>query len=409
MVKNKNTRNRKLRRAINKNRKDINKVKKSMNRKIKRIRNRNKNINLVNIKNVNKKFGINNTKNSLRIKGRDLVYTIPESDVDATNTNVLCVIPANPAYWTGTKIGCIACAYQNYRPIRFSVEYVPSCPATQGGNVIGGTFWDMTANRNNLQQSLETSNGGKTIHCAKNHKFNVDLKNNLQTRLYRTGGKFDQDSNPFLFVSISVNCINNLGNTIIPGHFYVNYDYELRNPLGDTIKYYNSGMMKVSDYNYDYVNATAIYCSKGTKRYNQFCTLQFDNGEYSYNDDPVNVTDDSYLWYFCNGNLVETVKIIQLDKEDVTLVSTTNVTLPSNTYCLVVYFTKLHVALIYNPLSNSGLTISGLITNDDDIVYLQIKEASIDLAIPYNTRKRYLADGLGAWYIRDQVRLVYSS
>lgn len=60
--------------------------------------------------------------NSVRVTGRDLIYTIPdELTAPIQDTNVITVIPANPAYWKGTRISALASGYQNYRPLLFKL------------------------------------------------------------------------------------------------------------------------------------------------------------------------------------------------------------------------------------------------------------------------------------------------
>lgn len=56
-------------------------------------------------------------KNVIRISGCDLVYRIPNS-VAGLGDAAFCCIPANPAYWQGTRIASVASTYSNYRPVR---------------------------------------------------------------------------------------------------------------------------------------------------------------------------------------------------------------------------------------------------------------------------------------------------
>lgn len=54
------------------------------------------------------RFAVRNMgNNTVRVSGADLVYAVPAS-LDATpysTSGIFTVIPANPAYWTGTRIG----------------------------------------------------------------------------------------------------------------------------------------------------------------------------------------------------------------------------------------------------------------------------------------------------------------
>lgn len=233
---------------------------------------------------------------SVRVAGRDLIYQIPET-INTNQTTVLTVIPCNPAYWLGTRVAALAAGYQNYRPIKFKAHYIPQCAVTQQGNVLAGTLWAMSPNKENLQQTLRTSNGGMLTQCYKQATSNVKLGANLQYNLYRMGGKFDQESNPFTFIAIAIAVVND-NKKVNPGYFSVEYEYEFKNPIGNTIQYYNSGLIQRQHYDGAYQNQTCINCSATTA--NIGATLQLDNDKYYYNDNEVVIEDTDELWYFSN-------------------------------------------------------------------------------------------------------------
>jgi len=237
------------------------------------------------------------TGTSMRVKGRDLIYKIPNNLETNNKTDVITVIPCNPAYWTGTRMAAISAGYQNYRPITFKISYVPQCAVTQQGNVIGGTIWNMSPNDSNLQQTLRTSNGGMLTQCYKPFTTNIELGTNLQFNLFRMGGKFDQESNPFIYIAMSIGTKDANSNNIIPGYFYVHYEYELKNPIGDTIKYFNSGLIQNVEKPKIYVNQTLINCNDN--HCNIGATIQDDQG-YTWFDKIIEIDDTSYVWYFCN-------------------------------------------------------------------------------------------------------------
>lgn len=60
------------------------------------------------------RFSVRNMgNNTVRVTGADLVYQVPAS-LDTTpysTSGIFTVIPANPAYWTGTRIGQLAGTY----------------------------------------------------------------------------------------------------------------------------------------------------------------------------------------------------------------------------------------------------------------------------------------------------------
>lgn len=268
-----------------------------------RRRRRRRNLAAAYTKSFKREFSIlRQTGTSMRVKGRDLIYKIPNELQSKENNDIITIIPCNPAYWLGTRMAAISAGYQNYRPIIFKITYVPQCAVTQQGNVIGGTIWNMSPNDANLQQTLRTSNGGMLTQCYKTFTTNIELGTNLQFNLFRMGGKFDQEANPFIYVAMSIGTKDINNNSIIPGYFYITYEYELKNPIGDTIKYFNSGLIKNIDKPKIYINQTLINCSQSN--INIGATIQ-DDGIYKWNDKAVIIDDDSYVWYFCNQMKLE--------------------------------------------------------------------------------------------------------
>lgn len=266
---------------------------------------------------------------SMRVHGRDLIYKIPEL-LSSNSADVMTVIPCNPAYWTGTRISAIASGYQNYRPIMFKVTYVPQCAVTQQGNVLAGTLWAMSPNPNDLQQTLRTSNGGMLVQCYKAHTTKIKLGNNLQFNLFRMGGKFDQESNPFIFMAIAIGTYSNgLEDKINPGYFYVEYEYELKNPIGNTIKYYNSGLIQDKDAEIGYVNQTLINCMNNNN-INLGAIIQKDDGKYLWNEKEVRIDPNMYVWYFNND--IEDEKItLQLPMDNAYLITNSSISIGANT------------------------------------------------------------------------------
>jgi len=176
-----------------------------------------------------------------RVSGKDLVYKIP-TNITNSAANVIAVIPSNPAYWLGTRIATIAKGYQNYRPVKFNVHYIPQCAATQAGNVIAGTIYHEAPSIDNLQQSLKTSNGGMITQVFKPATSTIKVGTNLQKNLYRVGGDIDDDSMPFYFIAIAIACKDINNNAVVPGYFYVDYTYIFKNPIGGSIEFANSGL-----------------------------------------------------------------------------------------------------------------------------------------------------------------------
>jgi len=195
------------------------------------------------------------------VSGTDLIYKIPTQLNGDTTTSVITMIPANPAYWTGTRISAIAQGYQNYRPLNFKVHYIPQCAVTQQGNVLAGTLWNEVPTDDNLQQTLKTSNGGTLTQCYKPATSTVRMKTNLQYNLYRMGGAIDQESNPFIFMALQIGCTDANSQPIIPGYFYITYKYILKNPIGTGIMYQNKGRTTL-DNNFQVLNNSSAYTLK---------------------------------------------------------------------------------------------------------------------------------------------------
>lgn len=298
-----NNNNKKIAKSINK-----------MNNKIQRLQNRNRRtarnrMPAANTKNMNRDFRIlYQDGNTVRVTGRDLVYQIPSDIVSQYNADIITVIPANPCYWIGTRIAALAQGYQNYRPLSIKFNYIPQCAVTQQGNVIAGTLWNQAPSNVNLQQSLRTSNGGQLSQCYKPFTSIVRMKTNLQYNLYKTAGQFDQESNPFVYIAMSVGCLNESKQNIVPGYFYVTWSFVLKNPIGNTNIFFNSGLRLYSDTGSDFDNNTVVFLNANESELPRGAILQVEKDE---NGDPVATYNGSYydlegddlVWQFSNSTI----------------------------------------------------------------------------------------------------------
>lgn len=278
---------------------------------------------------VQKYYNIKNLgETAVRIKGCDLIYKIPDTINQLANTSVMTVIPANPAYWLGTRIATVAQGYQNYRPVAMKIHYIPQCPVTQQGNVIGGTFWEQVPSADSLQQSLKTSNGGFLTQCYQPATSLIRMKSNLQYNLYRMAGDINQQSNPFIFIAIAVATKNSSNQMVNPGYFFVEYDYILKNPIGNSTQFANSGLKTIDDQNDDFLaNSICITCADfvingvtfpvGTKLDIEYDSTT-DTYAYLYNNTQVD-TPAIPVWIFENqplsalGNALKTSEKIQVN------------------------------------------------------------------------------------------------
>jgi hypothetical protein len=166
--------------------------------------------------------------NSVRVSGYDLIYNTEEGIVQGP----FCVVPCNPAYWTGTRISTVANSYSQFRPISMRFDYYPQVSTMNNGNVMVGTIWNNNTNTNNLQQTLATSNGGKIFPVYSSCRIPIKLQTNLAQNLFDFQGYLDSKTNPFMFIATTQQ-----SNNIIPGYFMVSYCFEFKNPIGEGFEY----------------------------------------------------------------------------------------------------------------------------------------------------------------------------
>jgi hypothetical protein len=333
----------------------------------------------------NKNFRvINQTANTMTVEGRDLIYSIPDQlTAPIQSTPVISTIPANPAYWTGTRIAALAAGYQNYRPLMMKLTYVPQCAVTQQGNVLAGTIWGQAPSNQNLQQTLRTSNGGMLTQCYTKAVSNITLASNLQFNLFRMAGEFNQESNPFTFIAIAVGCTNLNGERIIPGYFYIEYRYTLKNPIGNTIAYFNSGLVQANALPYEYNNVTIINMLE-SKQFNNLiplgAVLQDDSIDeedkrVTYNGLEVQLAEDHPIWVFAceavSSKEGENYKMLKY-AEQITAEEDTDVQLASRTG--VIYPSRVKEDYYVIRLS---VGTDGLAQIDEGVTYYTISSALI--------------------------------
>lgn len=248
---------------------------------------------------------IRSDQNSMVVSGLDQVYPIPDKR-DAMSTKVLCVIPANPVYWLGTRIGALALGYQLYRPLNFRIHYVPSVSAMQGGNVIGGTIWGSnTPNENGIQQSLSSSSGYLSTQVFQPKSATVECKTFLQYNLFNIGGPLDDKSNPFYYIAISIGNLDENGNRVLPGYFYVSYTYVFKNPIGMNQIFNTPGLIQYKDIDWR-LNTTAVICSeKEDSDLDLFTRVDIERTELGdiecrVNGTYVELKNDTWIWVFQN-------------------------------------------------------------------------------------------------------------
>jgi hypothetical protein len=306
--------NNKINNKINKSNRKFAKTVRNLHNRLNNIQNRNRRLNrnrmpAANTKNMNRDFRIlYQDGNTVRVTGRDLVYQIPSDIISQYNSDIITVIPANPCYWLGTRIAALAQGYQNYRPLSIKFNYIPQCAVTQQGNVIAGTLWNQAPSNVNLQQSLRTSNGGQLSQCYKPFTSIVRMKTNLQYNLYKTAGQFDQESNPFIYIAMSVGCLDDNKRNIVPGYFYVTWSFVLKNPIGNTNIFYNSGLKLYADTGNDFDNDTVVFLNANESELPRGAILQLEKDEEgepvaTYNGSYYDLKGDDLVWQFSNSTI----------------------------------------------------------------------------------------------------------
>lgn len=264
-----------------------------------------------NTKNFQKKMRVTKTDaNSMSVVGMDLVYSIPDMSIHE-GSEVLSIIPCNPAYWTGTRIAALATGYQQFRPLKFVIHYVPIVGTTQQGNIFGGTIWgNISIPEENLQQTLVTSSGGMSTQVYQPKSAVVKCGDNLKYNLYNISGDLDDTSNPFYYVSIAVGNFSN-NTRVTPGFLWVSYEFVFKNPIGNNTIFRNTGPIEFQNINYK-SNTTAILLQpleynvqNQTRVLNRFTELQIDTTQdgylvATYDDDFVPIEDEQELWVFQN-------------------------------------------------------------------------------------------------------------
>lgn len=186
------------------------------------------------------RLSVSHSRNGVRVSGWDLVQPLPDV-IAAEGGQIFAAIVCNPCYWLGTRISALAATYQNYRPIKLRFHYVPQVAVTYSGTVIVGTRWNTSGNRSSLQQSLVTSNGGNMCQCYVPFTTSITLGSNLPQNLFTCAGNLDEDHNPFVFLAMV------RGATVVPGYFFVEYTFDLKNPLGYSVGY-ESQQITTPDY-----------------------------------------------------------------------------------------------------------------------------------------------------------------
>lgn len=242
---------------------------------------------------VRSRFSATTRGDEVRVSGCDLVYNIPET-VANNAAEVFAVIPANPAYWDGTRISQLAPAYMNYRPIRLSFHYIPQVAVTQAGTVYMGTIWNGAPVGDNLQQTLVTSNGGCLTQCYVPADTVIKLGGNLQQNLFTMNGSLDPDTSPFVFMA------GVAGASVIPGYFYVEYEYAFKNPIGTSWVYEVNSPIPASGISVDSGVNQSILLLESTEGFGAGTIFDSETDGLYYHGSPVTLAGGVLVSVFSN-------------------------------------------------------------------------------------------------------------
>nr|QIJ70128.1 hypothetical protein [Merch tombus-like virus] len=245
---------------------------------------------------VRPRFNVRRQGDSVVVSGCDLVYSIP-TVVASDEQPIFTVIPSNPAYWLGTRIGQLAPAYMNYRPLSVTFSYIPQVAVTQAGTVFMGTLWNGAPGGNDIQQTLVTSNGGCLTQCYVPADTRIKLGANLQQNLFTLSGDINPDTSPFIFMA------GLAGATVTPGYFYVTYVYEFKNPIGMSWVYNRQYLDDVTDLTEQATASNAsIVLTSSLDGYGPGTVLDLESGGgVYYHGSSVDISDGVNGYLFTNS------------------------------------------------------------------------------------------------------------
>jgi hypothetical protein len=119
-------------------------------------------------------------------------------------------------------------------------------------------------------------------------------------------GQFDQESNPFIYIALAIGCTDSNGQKIVPGYFYVTWKYELKNPIGEAIQYYNTGLILYQNIEASYNNKTIVFAGINDNIIATGTTIQLEDDGNTvtplYNGSVLIPDEKSPVWEFGNNN-----------------------------------------------------------------------------------------------------------
>lgn len=156
-------------------------------------------------------------------EGSDIV-----GDVSVTAADTFNIISVNPSSLTGCRVSRLAQSFSTYRPVKFEIEYVPTCGTTTPGNLVGGSVWNESLISSGFEtNALITSNGGFIAPVYMKQVRRVDLKH-LPQKNFATKLEHQVDSEPFVFI-LMVDSSATVGTVL--GKAILHWAYEFENPM----------------------------------------------------------------------------------------------------------------------------------------------------------------------------------
>jgi len=248
--------------------------------------------------------------------GRDMIIT--GKDLIVPNNNSICIpngayfyIPCNPVYWNDTRAKNIAMLNQFYIIRKLSIEYVPTVSKFQQGIITLGCVSNITFNINNMQSGLIASTDGSSFSCSEHFVKSISLSSLITQKKLLISPKFDKESVPFFIAILTNGVVNNNGQPISPGTFYLNYDIKFFNPIAKPLNYFAAYNIKITEIEEDIINTTLVLLTSSSS-FEIGTIIDYEKvdeeNRFYYNGTQVELEDDVYVSAFYNNDNKEKSK-----------------------------------------------------------------------------------------------------
>lgn len=130
----------------------------------------------------------------------------------------------------------------------------------------------------------------------------IKLGDNLPQNLFNMSGDMTWDTCPFYFMAIARGATDGADNDLVPGYFFVEYSYDLKNPIGSSWNYSNYGLVQATEQASGY-NLSAVLADQieGPPALGIGSVLNKEGDTWYHSDTPVSNIESTYIWMFgCN-------------------------------------------------------------------------------------------------------------